>query len=99
MHERPPRPEQSRPLESDSDGLDSIDLQILSLLSQRFGVAGEPGSATVASEERRKIQLSLIRRRAFELGIPVALVTDFWDRLMDASEAIQAQRSNRAIND
>ncbi|MBF9150222.1 chorismate mutase [Novosphingobium jiangmenense] len=86
-------------MESVSDGVESIDLQILSLLSQRFGLAAEAGGATAASDDQRKMQLSLIRRRAFELGIPVALVTDFWDRLMDASEAIQAQRSNRAIND
>ncbi|MBB4612636.1 hypothetical protein [Novosphingobium taihuense] len=53
----------------------------------------------VGDEEERKAQLSVIRRKAFELGIPVGLVTDFWDRLLDASEAMQAQRGNRAINE
>ena len=99
MHERPPRPEQSQPFESVSEGMAAIDLQILCLLSQRFGLAGDDDGLGAASEEQRKAQLSLIRRRAFELGIPVGLVTDFWDRLLDASEAIQAQRRNRAIND
>lgn len=99
MNERPPRLDQSQPLESASEGMAAIDLQILSLLSQRFGLADEDGNLDVASEEQRKAQLSLIRRRAFELGIPVGLVTDFWDRLLDASEARQAQRRNRAIND
>ncbi|KHS49125.1 chorismate mutase [Novosphingobium subterraneum] len=43
--------------------------------------------------------MAVIRRRAFELGIPVGLVTDFWDRLMDAADAVQAQRNHRVIND
>ncbi|WP_448994716.1 hypothetical protein [Novosphingobium sp.] len=51
------------------------------------------------TDEERKAQLTLIRRHAFELGIPVSLVSDFWDRLLDASDAIQAQRRNRASND
>lgn len=99
MHERPPRPDQSQPLESASDGVVAIDLQILSLLSQRFGLAGGEGEPSELSDDERKAQLSVIRRRAFELGIPVGLVTDFWDRLLDASEAVHVQRRNRAIND
>jgi isochorismate pyruvate lyase len=99
MHERPPRPDQAQPLEAASNGMAAIDLQILSLLSQRFGLAGREGVSPELSEEERKAQLTLIRRRAFELGIPVGLVTDFWDRLLDASEAMQAQKSHRTINE
>lgn len=99
MHERPPRPEQCEPLESLSSGVEAIDLQILALLSQRFGMSRDAVDGSgLGDEEDRKAQLSVIRRRAFELGIPVGLVTDFWDRLLDASEAMQAQRGNRAIN-
>lgn len=99
MHERPPRPEHCEPLGSSSSGVEAIDLQILALLSQRFGMSRDAADLIGASEEDRKAQLTVIRRRAFELGIPVALVTDFWDRLLDASEAMQAQRGNRAINE
>ncbi|MGV3510677.1 MAG: hypothetical protein ACO1OX_01610 [Novosphingobium sp.] len=99
MHERPPRPDQSQPLEQASDGVTAIDLQILSLLSQRFGLSGRSESLSDPTDEERKAQLTLIRRHAFELGIPVSLVSDFWDRLLDASDAIQAQRRNRASND
>lgn len=95
MHERPPRPEQSQPLDHASDGMAAIDLEILSLLSQRFGMAAEAGAPADLSDEERKAQLSAIRRRAFELGIPVGLVTDFWDRLLDAAEAMQLQRAKR----
>ncbi|TWH88013.1 chorismate mutase family protein [Novosphingobium taihuense] len=100
MHERPPRPEQCESLESLSSGVEAIDLQILALLSQRFGMSRDTADPlVVGDEEERKAQLSVIRRKAFELGIPVGLVTDFWDRLLDASEAMQAQRGNRAINE
>jgi chorismate mutase len=99
MHEGPPRPDQSQPLECASGGLEAIDLQILSLLSQRFGLAASAAAQRELSDDERKAQLTVIRRRAFELGIPVGLVTDFWDRLIDAADAIKAQRSNRAIND
>lgn len=77
----------------------AIDLQILSLLSQRFGLSGQDERSVDLTEEQRKAQLSLIRRHAFELGIPVALVSDFWDRLLDASDAIQIQRRKLASND
>src|SRR3990167_3431768 len=99
MHEGPPRSDQSQPLESLSGGLEAIDLQILSLLSQRFGLAASTTVQRELSDDERKAQMAVIRRRALELGIPVELVTDFWDRLMDAADAVQAQRNHRVIND
>jgi isochorismate pyruvate lyase len=99
MHERPPRPEHFEPLGNHSSSAEAIDLQILALLSQRFGLSRDATDMAGAGDEERTAQLSVIRRRAFELGIPVALVTDFWDRMLDAAEAMQAQRGNRALNE
>jgi hypothetical protein len=36
-----------------------------------------------------------VRRKAFELGIPVSLVTDFWDRMLDAEQARLEQLRRR----
>ncbi|MFY8195903.1 chorismate mutase [Novosphingobium sp. B1] len=75
-----------------TDGLEAIDLQILQLLSLRFASssadAEKHGTGVgVGDEDHRAATLSRIRRKAFELGIPVSLVTDFWDRMLDAEQA------------
>lgn len=92
MHERPPRPEQDISLRPMTDGLEAIDLQILHLLSQRFASAAldtqnHKTADAVGDENHRTATLSRVRRKAFELGIPVSLVTDFWDRMLDAEQA------------
>ncbi|MFC6907841.1 hypothetical protein ACFQGS_02850 [Novosphingobium lubricantis] len=41
--------------------------------------------------DERQAALAAIRREAFALGVPVALVADFWDRLAEASLAMRDQ--------
>lgn len=97
MHERPPRPDQSQPLEGFFTGTDDIDLQILMLLSQRFSLLQQEGAIPQGDEDERKRALAAIRRKAFELGIPVGLVADFWERMFDASAAITMQAARRSL--
>ena len=74
-----------------SGGVDAIDQQILLLLSRRFALARAEGEGAWHDDEERRAALAVIRRKAFELGVPVSLVTDFWDRLADASAAMRDQ--------
>ncbi|SCY39128.1 Chorismate mutase [Novosphingobium aromaticivorans] len=91
MHDRPPRIELCQPPEPGSGSVEAIDQQILFLLSQRFGLAREHDQVALQNDDARTAQLASIRRKAFELGIPVSLVTDFWDRMLDASAAMREQ--------
>jgi len=73
----------------------SIDQQILLLLSQRFALARTAGDGVWDDDDDRRAAHSAIRRKAFELGVPVSLVADFWDRLSDASAAMRDQAVRR----
>ncbi|MES2302300.1 MAG: chorismate mutase [Pseudomonadota bacterium] len=91
MHERPPRPEHCAPLDPVSSGVEAIDQQILQLLSQRFALARAVGAGGWEDADDRRKAISAIRSRAFELGVPVGLVADFWDRMAEASLAMRDQ--------
>lgn len=87
----PPRIDFFDPQDSASGGVEAIDQQILILLSQRFAFARHHGEASAHDDDMRRQSLAAIRRKAFELGIPVSLVADFWDRMFDASAAMRDQ--------
>ncbi|OYW47716.1 MAG: hypothetical protein B7Z36_02145 [Novosphingobium sp. 12-63-9] len=98
MQEPPPSPGEYRlPLpvaggaEAVPGGIEAIDRLILELLSQRFALlrdAARNGAAIdYDDEDHRRAAISGARRLAFELGVPVGLVGDFWDRLHDATAA------------
>jgi isochorismate pyruvate lyase len=97
MDTRSPRAESAAP----TSVVDAIDRQILVLLSQRLAMAREHGEGVWHEGEQRKSAISALRRHAFEIGVPVALVADFWDRLAEASVATYDQNlsQRRAIND
>lgn len=91
MLDRPSQP--CPPLLSDNaeSSVAVIDQQILLLLSQRFALARTAGEGAWRDEDERGQGIAAIRRQAFELGVPVSLVVDFWDRLSDASAAMHKQ--------
>ncbi|CAM4035293.1 chorismate mutase [Novosphingobium lubricantis] len=91
MHEGPPLQAQFEPFEPRYSGVDAIDRQILLLLSQRFALARSMGEGVWEDFDERQAALAAIRREAFALGVPVALVADFWDRLAEASLAMRDQ--------
>lgn len=98
MQEPPPSPGEYRlpaPAPAGAEvvpgGVEAIDRRILELLSQRFALLRDDARNGLAidydDEDHRRAAISSARRIAFELGIPVGLVGDFWDRLYDASAA------------
>lgn len=95
MLDRSPNPDSSALADISAATVDMIDQQILLLLSRRFALARTAGDGVWDDEDERRAALAAIRRRAFELGVPVSLVADFWDRLSDASGAMHRQAKSR----
>lgn len=95
MLDRSPQPEFTALPEMAAGDVTSIDRQILFLLSQRFALARTVGDGAWEDEGERREAMAVIRRKAFELGVPVSLVSDFWDRLSDASIAMRDQAMRR----
>jgi chorismate mutase len=85
--------------------LDAIDRALIEHLSRRFALmrtAAQFQRAEELSDEGWHRQLVLgARRLAFEQNVPVGLVSDTWERLADASIALQRQAHARlrAINE
>lgn len=79
--------------------LDSIDRALIEHLSRRFALMRNPANFQCAedlSDEAWHRQLILTARKlAFEQNVPVGLVADMWDRLTDASIALQRQAHAR----
>jgi len=107
MQEPPPSPGAHRlpatvpgAVEAVSGGVEAIDRLLLELLSQRFALLREEARGGTAidyeDDDLRRAAISAARRVAFELGVPVGLVGDFWDRLYDASAASARQAMREA---
>ena len=79
--------------------LDAIDRALIEHLSRRFALMRNPAHfqrAENLSDEAWHRQLILSARKlAFEQNVPVGLVADMWDRLTDASIALQRQAHAR----
>jgi isochorismate pyruvate lyase len=95
MLDRSPHSDSSALSDLSAGTVAAIDQQILLLLSSRFALARSAGDGVWDDEDERRAALAAIRRRAFELGVPVSLVADFWDRLTDASAAMHKQAKSR----
>lgn len=95
MLEMSPQQDTSALSDSAAGDIAVIDQEILLLLSRRFALARTAGEGAWLDEDERSAGLGAIRSKAFELGIPVSLVVDFWDRLYDASAALNQQAKGR----
>lgn len=100
MQDTPPSPQDCRSLDHVLRGVDAIDQQLLALLSQRFDLMREvavldPLTDSFDGDSHRHRVMSNVRRAAFEMGVPVGLVGEFWDRLVDASIATERQARAR----
>lgn len=78
-------------------GVDAIDADIIALLARRFGymeaaarIKAERGM--VRDEDRKAEVIAHARHAALEAGIPVGLVGDFWERLVEASIAYELEK-------
>lgn len=102
MQDTPPSFADCQSLDDVLGGVDAIDRQMLSLLSQRFELMREaarinPMPDPFSEDLHRNRVISHVRRTAFEMGVPVGLVGDFWDRLVDASIATERQARARLL--
>lgn len=91
MIEVSPQPEAVGQPDDATFAIAAIDQEILLLLSRRFALARATGAGAWGDGDERQAALSKIRKKAFELGIPVSLVVDLWERLSDAVQAVNQQ--------
>lgn len=89
MDQWPPRLDLNLPPGDAADGVAAIDQQILALMTQRLAMTPFEPTSPLLNDQHRRETLSLVRQKAFKFGIPVGLAVDFWDRMLDAAEAIQ----------
>lgn len=76
--------------------VDALDRELIELFARRFGYMRaaariKPDRAMVRDEARKAQVIAQARDAAFELGVPVGLIGDFWDRLVEASIAYEGE--------
>jgi isochorismate pyruvate lyase len=78
-------------------GVDRLDREIVERLAKRFGymdaaarIKGE--RAAVRDEARKAEVIANAAAHAAELGVPVTLVADVWEQLVEASIAYEFDR-------
>ncbi|WP_373488370.1 chorismate mutase [Blastomonas sp.] len=77
-------------------GVDALDRQIIALLETRFGYMRaaariKPERGQVRDEPRKAQVIANAKAAAFDAGVPVGLIGDFWDRLVEASIAYEGE--------
>ena len=77
-------------------GVDALDRELIELLARRFGYMRaaariKPDRSMVRDEARKAQVIAQAKAAAFELGVPVGLIGDFWDRLVEASIAYEGE--------
>ncbi|MDM7955007.1 chorismate mutase [Blastomonas sp.] len=77
-------------------GVDALDRELIALLETRFGYMRaaariKPERAMVRDEARKAQVIAQAKTAAFEAGVPVGLVADFWERLVEASIAYETE--------
>ena len=77
-------------------GVDALDRELIELFARRFGYMRaaariKPDRGMVRDEARKAQVIAQARDAAFELGVPVGLIGDFWDRLVEASIAYEGE--------
>jgi len=78
-------------------GVDEIDRQIIALLEQRFAYMRAAARIkidrnAVRDESRKAEVIANAKAAALQAGVPVGLVGDFWDRLVEASIAYELEQ-------
>ncbi|MEM1133340.1 MAG: chorismate mutase [Pseudomonadota bacterium] len=90
-------PEQCETMADVRAGVDALDAELVDLLTRRFGYMSaaariKTDRATVRDETRKAEVIANAKARALENGIPVALIEDFWERLVEASIAYEFEK-------
>jgi isochorismate pyruvate lyase len=78
-------------------GVDDIDAQLVSLMARRFAYMDAAARikndrSAVRDEARKQQVLNLVQAAARGSGVPVELVADLWERLVEASIAYELDK-------
>lgn len=78
-------------------GVDHLDRQLVEMLATRFGYMRaaariKPSRDDVRDEGRKAAVIANARAHALELGVPVGLIGEFWDQLVEASIAYEFEK-------
>ncbi len=92
----PPAPEECTTLAEVRAGVDALDAALVELLARRFAYMRaaarvKPARAGVRDEVRKAKVIAAARQAALARGVPVGLVGDFWERLVEASIAYELE--------
>ena len=76
--------------------VDALDRELIELFARRFSYMRaaariKPDRSMVRDEARKAQVIAQAKAAAFELGVPVGLIGDFWDRLVEASIAYEGE--------
>jgi isochorismate pyruvate lyase len=92
-----PSPEECQTMTDVRQGVDALDRKLVEMLATRFGYMRaaariKPSRDMVRDEDRKARVIANARAHAMELGVPVGLVGEFWDRLVEASIAYEFEK-------
>ena len=78
-------------------GVDAVDTALVALLARRFGYMDaaariKDSRGAVRDEERKAQVIANVRAEAAALGLPVTLLTQLWDDLVEGSIAYELNR-------
>ncbi len=90
----PKSPEDCTDMPEVRAGVDSVDAALMELFAQRFAYMDaaariKADRSAVRDEARKKAVIDNAVARASELGVPVPLVAEIWERLVEASIAYE----------
>ena len=79
------------------EGVDAVDRALVALLARRFGYMDaaariKPDRGAVRDEERKADVIDKVNAAAAEAGIPVPLVAELWETLVEGSIAYEFDR-------
>ena len=81
-------------------GVDALDRELVALLARRFAYMDaaariKPARGAVRDEARKAQVIANARAEAKRLGLPVAVIADLWERLVEASITYELDRFDR----
>ncbi len=78
-------------------GVDSIDRELIALLGTRFGYMDaaariKQDRAAVRDEKRKAEVIENAKKAAWEAGVPIGFIDEFWDKLVETSIAYELEK-------
>lgn len=100
---RPLSPENCSNMAQVREGVDAIDRDLVALLATRFAYMDaaariKTDREAVRDEARKSEVIGHAVAQAEQSGVPVTLVTDFWERLVEASIAYELVKWDEVRN-